>query len=198
MQTRLATTALWLAWALLAPAAGADSIPSRAIHVATAYGDIDLVSEILDSDPDLWTFEYTLSGNYEPIPGLTNGISSLQIFFGGLVAISDQMGPGWIENSTGASPPFGAGWDLPSSLGPGVGPGSGPVVFSFTVPAGTAYTDAPEGSYAASSYLDDPFAPVALVDAASGLGPYVPVPEPGAAALVAGGAALLAGARRRS
>lgn len=202
MGRRYAQLALGLALALGARVAVATTIASNTVTVSTPDGSIVVASQLVDNfegDPSRWTFEYSLSGNYDPIPGSTNGISSLQIFFGGLVGITDQMGPGgWIQNSTGASPPLGAGWDLPNSQGTGAGPSSGALLFSFTVPAGTAYTDADEGSYAASHFLDNPFAPVALIDDASALGPLVPAPEPGPALLVAAGAAALAGVRRRS
>lgn len=200
MSSRFVPIAVLLAASLLAPTAGAT--PSNHIEVPTGSGTIVLDSEVVDDfqgDPGLRAFVYSLSGNYDPMPGMTNGISSLQIFFGALLDIADQTSPGgWIANSTGAAPPFGAGWDLPNSLGDGVGAGPTGAVFSFVVPAGTPYTDAPEGSYAASSFLDSPFAPVELIDPTSGEGPLVPVPEPGSAPLLAAGAALLAGARRRS
>ena len=197
---RFVPIVLLLAAPLLASTARAT--PSNHIEVPTAAGTLVLDSEVVDDfqgDPDLRAFVYTLSGNYDPIPGTTNGISSLQIFFGALLDVSEQTSPsGWIANSTGASPPFGAGWDLPNSLGDGVGAGPDDAVFYFVVPAGTPYTDMAEGSYAASSYLGTPFAPIALVDPSSGLGPLVPVPEPEPALVVAGGAVLLAGTRRRS
>jgi len=196
---RFVPIALLLAAPLLASTARAT--PSNRIEVPTASGTIVLDSEVVDDfqgDPDLRAFVYTLSGNYDPMPGTTNGISSLQIFFGALLDIADETSPGWVANSTGASPPFGAGWDLPNSLGDGVGVGPTSAAFSFVVPASTPYTDEPEGSYAASSYLDSPFAPVELIDPTSGEGPLVPVPEAGPALLFAAGAALLAGARRRS
>lgn len=201
MGRRYAQLALGLALALGARVAVATTIASNTVTVSTPDGSIVVASQLVDNfegDPSRWTFEYSLSGNYDPIPGSTNGISSLQIFFGALLDIADETSPGWVANSTGASPPFGAGWDLPNSLGDGVGVGPTSAAFSFVVPASTPYTDEPEGSYAASSYLDSPFAPVELIDPTSGEGPLVPVPEAGPALLFAAGAALLAGARRRS
>jgi hypothetical protein len=183
---------------LLAAAAGATPIATRTVQVATASGAITLVSTLEDEflgDATRWTFEYQLSGSYEPDPGTTNGISSLQLFFGGDVDVTDQTGPsGWEPNASSAAPPFGAGWDLGDTSGQGARPNGG-ASFYFAVAAGTAFTDAPQDSYAASHALDVPFGLVALVDDVSGRGPLVPVPEPASAALVASGLALLAGRR---
>jgi hypothetical protein len=168
--------------ALGTPAAGAV-IASNVVLVEIASGTIRVASTVEDDffgDPTRWLFQYQLSGNYEPSPPDTNGISSLQILFGGLVPdVTGQTGPaGWDSNATGVAPPFGAGWDLPNSEALGVGPNSGDVFFSFAVPAETAFTSEDQGSYAASHSLDVPFGLVALVDDASGEGPIVPVPEP--------------------
>ena len=183
---------------LAAGASNATTLASSTLQVATPSGTIVLASQVDDEfqgDPSRWTFAYALSGNYEPIPGSTNGISSLQLIFGDLVDIDDQSAPaGWVLNDSGLAPPFGAGFDISNASGSGAGPGSG-ATFSFSVPAGTGFTDEPQGSDAASHYLDTPFGLVALVDDASGRGPLVPVPEPASAALLAGGAALLARAR---
>ncbi|MCX5737622.1 MAG: hypothetical protein NTZ61_03850, partial [Proteobacteria bacterium] len=158
-------------------------VASNEVSVELTSGTILVASTVEDDffgDPTRWLFQYQLSGNYEPSPPDTNGISSLQILFGGLVQdVTGQTGPaGWVSNAIGVAPPFGAGWDLPNSEGFGVGPTSGDVFFSFAVPAETAFTSEDQGSYAASHSLDVPFGLVALVDDASGEGPIVPVPEP--------------------
>ena len=172
-------------------------IASNVVSVEDPSGTIRVASTVEDDffgDPTRWLFQYQLSGNYEPSPPDTNGISSLQILFGGLVPnVTGQTGPaGWDSNTTGVAPPFGAGFDLPNSKGFGVGPNSGDVFFYFAVPAGTAFTSEDQGSYAASHVLDVPSGLVALVDDASGAGPIVPVPEPTSLLLLAGGLALLA------
>src|SRR5690606_7755796 len=136
---------------------------------------------------------YELTGDYQPEPGVTNGISSLQILFAGLVSsVADHTAPpGWLVDCCLTGAPFGAGFDLPNSAGFGVGPNGG-AIFSFSVPAGTPYTYVPSGSFAGSHLLDVPVDFVDLVDAATGRGPIVPVPEPGSALLAALGLAALA------
>jgi hypothetical protein len=180
--------------------ARATVIASNVVSVATADGSITVASSVDDDffgDASRWLFQYQLSGNYEPLAPDSNGISSLQIAFAGIVEdVTDQTGPGgWVQNDTSLAPPLGAGFDLPNSAGHGVGPNSGDVFFYFAVPAGTAFTSVASGSYAGSHYFDVPFGLVSLVDAASGQGPIVPVPEPASLVLIAGGLALLRGTR---
>jgi len=187
--------------ATLGTPAAASVIAGNAVSVEVSSETIRVVSTVEDDffgDASRWLFQYQLSGNYEPSPTDTNGISSLQILFGGLVPnVTDQSGPaGWDSNATGVAPPFGAGWSLPNAAGFGVGPNSGEVLFSFAVPAGTAFTSEDQGSYASSHSLDVPFGLVALVDDASGQGPVVPVPEP-TSLLLGLGAGLAVFCRRR-
>lgn len=198
---KLLSSGFWMTCAALACVA--LGVPARAtvlatnvVNVEVANGTIQIVSTVEDAfagDPSRWLFQYQVSGNYEPLPPDTNGISSLQILFGGLVPdVTGQSGPaGWDSNSTGVAPPFGAGWDLPNSAGFGIGPNSGDVFFSFAVPAGIAFTSEDQGSYAGSHLFDVPFGLVLLVDGMSGEGPIVPVPEPTSLLLLAGGLALL-------
>jgi hypothetical protein len=188
--------------ALGTPAAAAV-IASNLVAVEFASVTIRIASTVEDDffgDPTRWLFQYQLSGNHEPSPPDTNGISSLQILFGGLVPdVTSQTGPaGWELGTTGVAPPFGAGWDLPNSAGFGVGPISGDVFFSFAVPAGTAFTSDEQGSYAGSHFLDVPFGLVPLVDDTSGQGPIVPVPEPTSLLLGLGAGLALLGRRRLS
>jgi hypothetical protein len=184
---------------VLGTPAGASVIASNVVTVATANGSITVTSTVDDEffgDASRWLFQYEVSGNYDPFPPDTNGISSLQIFFGGLLDdVTGQAGPpGWILNATSVAPPLGAGWDLPNSAGYGAGP-NGAATLYFAAPAGTPFTSESQGSYAGSHYYDIPFGLMLLVDAASGQGPIVPVPEPTSLLLIAGGLALLRGRR---
>src|SRR5690606_245303 len=154
--------ALAAALLLLLPAAGARAalIASNEVVVTTAAGTISLVSRVhdeADGDASRWLFEYELTGDYQPEPGVTNGISSLQILFAGLVSsVADHTAPpGWLVDCCLTGAPFGAGFDLPNSAGFGVGPNGG-AIFSFSVPAGTPYTYVPSGSFAGSHLLDVP------------------------------------------
>jgi len=190
-----------LASATLGAPASATVIASNVVEVSTASGTVSLVSRVEDEffgDPSRMLFAYGLSGNYGPLPGDSNGISELQLLFGGPMDVTDQTGPtDWTLNCCGAAPPFGVSFDIDNTTGDGAGPNGG-AEFYFAVPAGTAFTDAPQGSNVASHVSDVPFGFVDLIDGADGHGPIVPVPEPGLLAPVAGGLALVGARRLRS
>jgi hypothetical protein len=185
-------TALGLCVAVCAESR-AGTLASSSVQVATPHGSVSVASRVEDEvagDPSRWLFAYELTGDWNPVPGDSNGISGFQLFFGGVVTtLADQSAPpGWVQNCCFSFPPFGVGFDLPTGFGAG---SNGGVLFSFSVPAGTAFTDASQGSFA-TSYVDGaPEGFVVLEDVASGLGPIVPVPEPGSLALVAIGLAAL-------
>lgn len=184
---------------LAAAPAGAAQLASNLVTITTSAGTISLASSLSDEaagGPGRWLFQYELTGTWNPLPGATNGISSFQILFGDL--LDDVAGqtapPDWLLDSTIAALPFGVGFDLP---GPAYGAGpNGGALFSFTVPAGTPWTEEDFGSFAGSHegvVLTDL---VALVDDLGGHGPLVPAPEPGTLALVALGVVALARRRR--
>lgn len=177
--------------ALAAGSAGAGLIAEGVVQVSTPDGTVVVTSRVFDEAAGR-IFEYLLAGDRDPIPGETNGLSSLQILFAGPVEIEDQSAPaGWVLNCCLTAPPLGAGFDIDNASGFGAGP-NGAALFSFTARAGTPYGDAPAGSYVGSHLDDEPFDFVSLIDAGGGRGPIVPVPEPGTLALAALGLAGLA------
>lgn len=189
-----------LALALAAPAAGAAQIASNLVTVTTGAGTISLASRLFDEapgDPSRWLFEYELTGDWNPVAGSTNGISSLQLLFGGLFDdLADRTAPsGWDLDSTIAQPPFGVGFDR---AGPDyhVGPPFDLALFSFTVPAGTPWSQEDFGSLVGSHEDFVPTDLLPLVDDLGGYGPLVPVPESDSLAPVALGLAALARRRR--
>lgn len=174
------------------PPASALQLASSSITVTTPQGSITLVSSVDDNvggDTSRWLFSYELGGTWN-VPG-GNGISSLQLFFGGLVDdVADRNAPaGWELDCCFALPPFGVGFDQQSSFGAGP---NGSVVVSFSVPAGTGWTSESQASFAGSWVGGVPEGFVLLEDDVSGAGPIVPVPEPQALVLVALGIAALA------
>jgi len=184
-----------LSWA--AAPAGAAQIAGNVVTIDTGAGSISLASRVFDEaggDPSRWLFEYELTGTWDPEPGVTNGISSLKILFGGLLSdVADQTGPaGWVLDSLIAVPPFGVGFDLPGPAGQ-----NGAAVFSFSVPAGTGWTSVDFGSFAGSHDGTTLVDLVPLVDGVGGFGPLVPTPEPGTLLLLASGIAALTRLRRR-
>lgn len=175
----------------------ATTLASSAITVQTPSGAVTVASRVEDNvsgDFARWLFSYEFGGSFEPSPGQSNGASGLQLFFGGIVeGVADQTAPpGWLLNCCFSFPPFGVGFDLPNANGYGGGP-NGSVLLSFSVPAGTGFTDDSQSSFATSYVGGAPFEFVVLEDTLSGRGPIVPIPEPGSLLLLAAGAAALAG-----
>lgn len=200
MRRTMRAVAVWAAIGTAAAWSGTASaltLASGAITVDTPDGAVTVASRVDDNvggDFARWLFSYELGGHFEPSPGQSNGASGLQLFFGGVVeAVADQTAPpGWLLNCCFSFPPFGAGFDLPNANGYGGGP-NGAVTLAFSVPAGTGFTDASQGSFATSYVGGAPFEFVVLEDTLSGRGPIVPVPEPGTLLLIAAGVAGLAG-----
>lgn len=82
------------------------------------------------------TFEYVVNNvNYDPIPGVTNGVSGWQLVFPEAIPeLHNQQSPAvggpWDQNCCGEVPPFGAEWDVAGPPNLGIMPGQ-TGIFSF-------------------------------------------------------------------
>ena len=94
-------------------------------------GQIEVTESVFsgcsDGHPDEFTFTYTVQNlSYEPIPGITNGLSGWQLIFDqSIMELHNQMSPTtggpWTQNAfSGIEPPFGAEWDVMNTDGNGI------------------------------------------------------------------------------